>query len=182
MAATKGSRLYPMTSADMPKHLLPVAGIPSILRLIQSLGNFPELVIAISHQDNSTLDALVAETCALKEAAEDTWTLEYKATAQKITVLKLSEDCFGSADGLRQVEAKKIVHPKTRVVVIPGDLVILKGDLNLDDLIRPSNDPACAALLVDVGEADEHGMPLKESAKVCNHLILFPFLLSSSVE
>mmetsp|Transcript_7856 Transcript_7856/g.18930 ORF Transcript_7856/g.18930 Transcript_7856/m.18930 type:complete len:486 (-) Transcript_7856:199-1656(-) len=165
LAGTKGSRLYPMTSADMPKHLLPVAGFPSILRLIQSLGNFPELVIAVNHQDNLTLDTLVKEACTLKEKTEDLWTLEYKETKQKITLLKLSEDCFGSADALRQVEAKNIVHPKTRVVVIPGDLVILKRDLNLDAIVRPSNDSACTTLLVDVGEVDEHGVPLKESAK-----------------
>ena len=168
LAGTKGSRLYPMTSADMPKHLLPVAGFPSILRLIQSLNNFPELVVAISHQDNLTLDALVKEACTLKENTEDAWTLEHKATVQKITLLKLPEDCFGSADALRQVEAKNIIHPKTRVVVIPGDLVILKRDLNLDAIIRPSNGSACTTLLVDVGEVDEHGVPLKESAKVCN--------------
>lgn len=155
-----------MTSADMPKHLLPVAGFPSILRLIQSLSNFPELVIAVNQQDSLTLETLVKEVCTLKDNTEDVWNLEYKATKQKITLLKLSEDCFGSADALRQVEAKHIIHPKTRVVVIPGDLVILKRHLNLDALIRPSNDSACTTLLIDVGEVDEHGVPLKESAKV----------------
>lgn len=172
LAGTKGSRLFPMTSADMPKHLLPVAGIPSILRLIQSLGNFPELVIAVNHEDNLTLAALVKEACTLKDNTEDVWTLEYTSTKQKITLLKLSEECFGSADALRQVEAKKIVHVKTRIVVIPGDLVILKRDINLDALIRPSDDDACTTLLVDVGEVDDNGVPLKESAKVLSHCML----------
>lgn len=179
--------MYPLTSADVPKHLLPVAGIPSIVRLVRSLlgKRFPELVLAIGHADRLTLDALASrEDFALvpKEGEgdgnggdADIWTLEHRATAattttappppRKITVLKLSDDCSGSGDAVRQIEARELVHPKARVVVIPGDLVILKRDLDWDALIRPRDDSACTALLVDVGEVDEHGIPLKESAK-----------------
>ena len=32
LAASRGARLFPMTSSETPKHLLPIAGIPSILR------------------------------------------------------------------------------------------------------------------------------------------------------
>jgi hypothetical protein len=52
------------------------------------------------------------------------------------------------------------------MVVVPGDLVVLKKNINLDALIRSDDESACTALLVDVGEMDEHGVPLKESAKV----------------
>jgi NDP-sugar pyrophosphorylase family protein len=168
LAGTKGSRLFPMTSSsDMPKHLLPVAGVPSILRLIQGLVNFPEIVIAIYNQDTQTLN-VVQQVATLKEesSTDDMWSLQGKANNQKITILKLPEDCFGSVDALRQVEDKNIVHPKTRMVVVPGDLVVLKNNINLDALIRPDDESACTALLVDVGEMDEHGVPLKESAKV----------------
>lgn len=167
LAGTKGSRLFPMTSSsDMPKHLLPVAGVPSILRLIQGLVNFPEIVIAIHNEDTQTLN-VVQQVATLKESsADDMWSLQGKTNNQKITILELSEDCFGSVDALRQVEAKNIVHAQTRMVVVPGDLVVLKKNINLDALIRSDDESACTALLVDVGEMDEHGVPLKESAKV----------------
>jgi GTP:adenosylcobinamide-phosphate guanylyltransferase len=150
----------------MPKHLLPVAGVPSILRLIQGLVNFPEIVIAIHNEDTQTLK-VVQQVATLKESsADDMWSLQGKTNNQKITILELSEDCFGSVDALRQVEAKNIVHAQTRMVVVPGDLVVLKKNINLDALIRSDDESACTALLVDVGEMDEHGVPLKESAKV----------------
>eukprot|EP00980_Cylindrotheca_fusiformis_P006657 scaffold1390_cov138-Cylindrotheca_fusiformis.AAC.60 len=165
LAGTKGSRLFPMTSSsDMPKHLLPVAGIPSILRLVGNLLNFPEIVIAISKEDTKTLD-VIQQVATLKDSSEDMWNLRSKANDQKITILKLSEDCFGSVDALRHIEAKKIVNAQTRMVVMPGDLVFLRKDIDFDALIRPSDDAACTVLLVDVGETDEHGVPLKESAK-----------------
>jgi GTP:adenosylcobinamide-phosphate guanylyltransferase len=154
------------SSSDMPKHLLPVAGVPSILRLIQGLVNFPEIVIAIHNEDTQTLN-VVQQVAALKESStDDMWSLQGKTNNQKITILKLPEDCFGSVNALRQVEAKNIVHTQTRMVVVPGDLVVLKKNINLDALIRPDDESACTALLVDVGEMDEHGVPLKESAKV----------------
>lgn len=180
LAGTKGSRLFPMTSSDTPKHLLPVAGVPSILRLLENLSSFPQIVVVINAEDSQTLSVLqqiatllegnenVQERGEEQSSSGNSWTLEMKNNkSQTITVLKLGGECFGPVDAMRQVEETKVIHESTRIVVFPGDLVMLENVLlDLAALLRPSPDSACTALLVDVGETDEHGVPLKESAKV----------------
>jgi len=203
LASSMGSRLFPMTTKDTPKHLLPIAGIPSIVRLLESLSNFPQIVIAVAEDDTKTLPTLLGNnnsnnnnpshqqhqtstglltlvrgpeeqqstisTASNNNASTATscWEMKSMKPGQRIHVVKLSEDCYGSADVLRIVEDTKLIHPKTRIVVFPGDLVILNKNIGLlEPLIRPfSNDIACTAMLVDVLEQDEHGLPLKESAK-----------------
>ena len=171
LATTKGSRLFPMTSTEMPKHMLPIAGIPCILRLLESLAYLPQIVVAISAEDASTLPLLRSElggndASDTTEEDSNVTVISVKGQSQTVTVVRLSPDCFGTADALREVEETKIVHPSSRLVVVPGDLVFLQKSVNLDSLLRPPSDSDCAVLLVDVGEVDEHGIPLKESAKV----------------
>jgi NDP-sugar pyrophosphorylase family protein len=185
LAASKGSRLFPMTTADIPKHLLPVAGTASILRLLESLSFFSQIVIAIAADDSKTLPTLEQVATILSTPDEQSlprvdndvvdthsempqyWKLESNTVrGQLIYLIKLSEDCFASADGLRQIEETQLIHPSTRIVVFPGDLVLLTKEINLDALIRPPADTACVAVLVDVLEQDEHGQPVKESSKV----------------
>lgn len=111
----------------------------------------------------------------------------------KVTVVPVSEDCAGSAEALKQLElldssnasapsspssGKLLLLPSTsHVVVLPGDLVVLdpKALIQLVDAHRQGNilpsskqhrHSAVTMLLADVGEQDEHGIPLKESAKV----------------
>jgi hypothetical protein len=103
--------------------------------------------------------------------------------SMKITVLPLHENCSGSIEALRKVEEAAIVPSTSNMVVLPGDLVVLEISVlrNLCDTHRqgyqgsPSRTnasadtyipTACSVLLADVGEVDEHGVPLKESAKV----------------
>jgi hypothetical protein len=204
LASSEGSRLFPMTTAEHPKHLLPVAGIPSIVRLLSGegpLSAFSQIVIAIGADDTRTVPVLLGESdnentsgggdddkdITLKRAPVATmlssqqddspcrWKLySNQVKGQTMHVIKLTEDCFGSIDALRQVESTKLIHPKTRMVVFPGDLVFLKStiygntknDNILDALIRPPSNSACVCVVVDVLEQDEHGHPLKESAKV----------------
>lgn len=177
LAASKGSRLFPMTSSEMPKHLLPIAGIPNILRLLEGLAYVPQIVIAVSAEDSVTAPLLQTSlssesssttrpTDAGDDSIDDVTIIPVKGRAQTITVIKLSAECLGPVDALREVEESKLVHPATRLVVIPGDLVLLQKDISLDALMRPPSESDCAVLLVDVGEVDEHGAPLKESAKV----------------
>lgn len=176
LAASKGSRLFPMTSSEMPKHLLPIAGIPNILRLLEGLAYVPQIVIAVSAEDSVTAPLLQTSlssesssttrpTDAGDDSIDDVTIIPVKGRAQTITVIKLSAECLGPVDALREVEESKLVHPATRLVVIPGDLVLLQKDISLDALMRPPSESDCAVLLVDVGEVDEHGAPLKESAK-----------------
>jgi hypothetical protein len=171
-----------------------VAGVPSILRLFEAgpLSAFSQIVISVSSDDTKTISTLLGgdpdekeksheknrgiarliETTDLTSTtvggASQCWHLESKnVKGQKIYVIKLSGDCFGPIDALRQIEKTKTIHPSTRIVVFPGDLVVLKAEnFDLDALIRPSSDSACTVVLVDVLEQDEHGNVLKESAKV----------------
>jgi NDP-sugar pyrophosphorylase family protein len=197
LASSKGSRLFPMTTKDNPKHLLPVAGIPSIVRLLESLSPFSQIVITVAEDDTKTLPTLLGNNSnsntnnpssqqqstglftlvnnnnssnALTNAANKScWELKSETKpGQRIYLVKLSEDCYGSVDVLRIVEETKLIDPETRIVVFPGDLVILKKNTGLlEPLLRPSSaEVACTAMLVDVLEQDEHGLPLKESAKV----------------
>lgn len=187
LASSEGSRLFPMTTKDIPKHLLPLAGIPSIVRLLESLGAFSQIVIAIAEDDTKTLPTLLgtnnntdkAVASLVKGPEEEGQTSLSSSTScwelssqlkkgQRIHLVKLpSQDCYGSIDALRIIEDTKLIHPETRIVVFPGDLVLLKKDAAFwNPLIRPaSEDVACTAVLVDVLEQDEHGLPLKESAK-----------------
>ena len=201
LASSKGSRLFPMTTKDNPKHLLPVAGIPSIVRLLESLSPFSQIVITVAEDDTKTLPTLLGNNSNISSinnnpssqqqstglftlaaannsnnnnastntANKSCWELKSETKpGQRIYLVKLSEDCYGSVDVLRIVEETKLIDPETRIVVFPGDLVILKKNTGLlEPLIRPSStEVACTAMLVDVLEQDEHGLPLKESAKV----------------
>jgi hypothetical protein len=189
-----------MTTADIPKHLLPVAGVPSILRLLEDdgpLSSFSQIVIAISFDDSKTLPTLLGEgeedsrglaTLVRTENADSSasnshacWHLKSKKIkGQKIQLVKLFEDCFCSIDALRQIEETKLIHPATRIVVFPGDLAFLKKQsINLDAMIRTTPDVACTALLVDVLVQDENGNTLEEPAKVS--LFYFSFLLQATV-
>jgi NDP-sugar pyrophosphorylase family protein len=193
---SKGSRLFPMTTTDYPKHLLPVAGIPSILRLFESgsLSSFSQIIISVTSDDTKTVATLLGGesdeneksqqdntnqgvaklirttdlSASANGGATQCWQLESnKVKGQKIYVIKLSGDCFGPIDALRQIEKTETIHPSTRIVVFPGDLVILNNkNVDMDPLIRPSSESACTVVLVDVLEQDEHGHVLKESAKV----------------
>lgn len=128
----------------------------------------PQIVVAISADDSGTLALLESELGADVKIAENSnvTTISVKGRSQTVTVVQLSPNCFGPVDAMREVEALKIVHPSTRLVIVPGDLVFLQKDVNLDPLLHPASAEDCAVLLVDVGEVDEHGSPLKESAKV----------------
>ena len=183
-----------MTTKDIPKHILPVAGIPLIVRLLESLSVFPQIVIAVAGNDTKTLTTLLETkdsagkaVVSLVENSEDHQSMTTSTTAkssingtsywelksemargQKIFIVKLSDDCYGSLDALRVIEGTKLIDPETRIVMFPGDLVILKKNIkSLNALIRPehSKNIGCTAILVDALEQDEHGLPLKESAK-----------------
>lgn len=108
----------------------------------------------------------------------------------KLTLLQLSAPCSGAAGALRQVEAQGIIPPSSHVLVVPGDLVMAlnssqqqplrdfihmhrtgssawrENQQQLDRNQTSSLPPvACSVLLSNVGQVDEHGRPLKESAK-----------------
>ena len=169
LAATTGARLFPMTSAETPKHLLPIAGVPALLRLLQSVAasGFSQCVVSLAHGDSVTLDLLK------RELGEQVGTNVYRfQSTLQVTICILSDDCAGSAEALRQMD--DVIPADSHVVVLPGDLVVFETSVltGLVDAHRQSNLPpttvstSCTILLANVGEQDEHGVPLKESAKV----------------
>eukprot|EP00591_Stephanopyxis_turris_P007127 CAMPEP_0195531802 /NCGR_PEP_ID=MMETSP0794_2-20130614/36353_1 /TAXON_ID=515487 /ORGANISM="Stephanopyxis turris, Strain CCMP 815" /LENGTH=752 /DNA_ID=CAMNT_0040663735 /DNA_START=10 /DNA_END=2265 /DNA_ORIENTATION=+ len=98
----------------------------------------------------------------------------------EVICVALPSDCNGSADALRylaeisrETDGGGYIIPRTsHVMVMPGDLVLEgKGVLGLlADAHRRGGSSghgvsACTMLLSDVGEEDENGLPLKESAK-----------------
>jgi hypothetical protein len=105
-----------------------------------------------------------------------------------------TSDSGGSVDALRHVEATRVISKHSHVAVFPSDLVILNGTSSIQQLVQAhrqrqerqveqqesastdssrihnnnkvfSPSAACTVLLADVGEVDENGIPLKESAK-----------------
>lgn len=166
LAATTGARLFPMTSPATPKHLLPIAGVPTILRLLHSVAasGFQHVIVVLASTDKNTMSLLKQELSSQGDVMFQGKT--------KVTIHVLSEDVAGSAEALRQVN--DAVPEASNLVVLPGDLVVLDTCVltQLVNAHRQSNLPpntmptACTMLLADVGEQDEHGIPLKESSKV----------------
>ena len=167
LAATTGARLFPLTSEDAPKHTLPIAGVPVILRLLQAVAasGFVQCVVALANSDSTTLTLLKEE---LGEQISQ-HVFRFQSTMQ-VTIHILSDECAGSGEALRQIDG--VISSNSHVVVLPGDLLVFETSLftQLVDAHRQSNltsvSTACTMLLADVGEQDEHGVPLKESSKV----------------
>ena len=216
LASSTGSRLFPITSAEsLPKHMMPICGIPVVARLLMTLEacRFQQCVLVLAAEDNVTVSYL--KEFLLKKSEEGNMTtsdnnnnnnnnnnenlagnyqmtattpycvLESETTGMKVTILHADQNSAGSIDSLRKVEEAHIVAETSHMVVVPGDLVVFDTSV-LRDLCdahregyyqkgyfggRTGKDAistACTVLLTDVGEQDEQGVPLKESAKVRN--------------
>ena len=107
------------------------------------------------------------------------------STSMDISIISLDANCGGSADAIRHLSSVGAVPGRSHLVVMAGDLILGSslGDGSplrlLADAHRRGQEPseagacasifsptACTLLLSDVGEEDENGVPLKESAKV----------------
>jgi GTP:adenosylcobinamide-phosphate guanylyltransferase len=180
LAATSGARLFPLTNnASSPKHLLPVGGKPVVLRLLQSLYDtgFTECILALSHEDNDvTVNQLLSQDSHKNlEQVSPGCVFRFRKSLE-ITIHVLSESCAGSAEALREIRASSTTSiGSSHWVVLPGDLIFSDSN-HLSELVdrhrhfynsTSSNEKtACTMLLADTSEQDEHGVPLKESAKV----------------
>ncbi|CAB9512992.1 Translation initiation factor [Seminavis robusta] len=188
LASSAGSRLFPITSNELPKHMMPVGGIPVLSRLLTAIeaSGFQECVVVLARDDPVTMphlkaDLLNNENTNSGSCADDTMTGSYRISSSKpnvvvmesnshmkITILTLQEECEGSIDAVRQVETIGAVPKASNMMVLPGDLVVFDPSVisNICDTHRQEGIPTvCTVLLADVGEQDEHGAPLKESAK-----------------
>ena len=100
-----------------------------------------------------------------------------------ISIVALGANCGGSADAVRHLSSAGAVPTDSHLVVLPGDLVLAsslgdgsslrlladahrRGQQEREGAAASFAPPACTLLLSDVGDEDENGIPLKESAKV----------------
>ena len=229
LACTTGARLFPLTSSvtaqqPLPKHLLPLAGIPALERLLTgALADFSQVFIAIAADDQVTVPTVLEDannnggslwepadttasmtmttttTTTVTTPSPDPTTVTFpqphsvwkpKATSlgnqgafpERVTVVRMPEECPGSAEVLRQLEG--LLPSRAHVLVVPGDLVVTQASTTIAALLHAHRQgqqqqqqhdgmdrsatggpAACTLLLHDVGEQDEQGVPLKESAK-----------------
>lgn len=111
--------------------------------------------------------------------------------SMEVSIISLDSNCGGSADAIRHLSTVGAIPSSSHLVVMPGDLVLGSslgdgGTLRLlADAHRRGQEPsevsttasvfsppACTLLLSDVGDEDENGVPLKESAKVSIYAIM----------
>jgi hypothetical protein len=107
----------------------------------------------------------------------------------KVRVVRLPEDCHGSADALRflsrdvdeetnKEQQQRIIPKSSHLIVLPSDLILEGNLLNkqekkeqciLSTLIQQhrqwTDQSAISMLFTDVGSEDKEGIPLKESSK-----------------
>lgn len=165
LAATIGTRLFPMTSLSAPKHTLPIGGVAGMRRLLRALAaaGFREMVIGIDGEDTATVRVLQQEEGLVEVQQEPHVVLV--SSSVRVTLVRLDE-CPGSMEAWRRIEKSNLVAPTSSIVIVPGDLVVAESSA-LARLVATHRQGAAALtmLLADVGETDEHGVPLKESAK-----------------
>jgi translation initiation factor eIF-2B subunit gamma len=175
-------------STYMPKHMLPIAGRPILHHLVdqcQSSG-LPRIMIAIGAEDDITQDSLVSGLGCTLQKSNSTIISTLTYYNMDIVMVKMPTECSGSADAFRFVDKQGIVPANSHLIVLPSDLVlyghlsssVLNGTNALSSLVdmhrrefRDSKEKggmplAMSMVLSDVGEEDENGVPLKESAKV----------------
>ena len=110
-----------------------------------------------------------------------------------ITLLDLPSTCEGSYDALNHIAKVELTkYPTSHVVVMPSDLILDNCDsMNSNDVLgslvgahRKGNQEtnvAVTMLLSNVGDEDDQGLPLKESAKVRHHY-LFLWNVKSTID
>lgn len=185
-------------SKYMPKHMLPIAGRPNIYHLIEQCvrSGLSSVVIVIGSEDDITQQSLInGLRCDFLNSSYANNTIKaLKYCDMDIALVKLPLECAGSADALRYVKKQGVVPSNSHLIVLPSDLVLyghLSSKIDSDALgslvdmhrreyinskEKAGMPLAMTMLLGDVGDEDEHGIPLKESAKVRNSFSLSSYL------
>jgi dTDP-glucose pyrophosphorylase len=175
-------------STYMPKHMLPIAGRPIIHHLVEQCqsSGLSYIIIAIGAEDDITRQSLVSDLGCTLQKSDNAIIYELKYRTMDIVMVKMQSECSGSADAFRFIEKQGVVPVNSHLILLPSDLVLyghlssskLNGANALSSLVdmhrrefRDSRDKggmplAMSMVLSDVGEEDENGVPLKESAKV----------------
>jgi NDP-sugar pyrophosphorylase family protein len=168
LASSIGTRLYPITTDEpqqqqqqqqqrheinddqsyVPKHMLPIVGIPILLRLLHCIEQcqFTECVIALKHDDTVTRSLFTTTNNTLQ------YTHPYKVVAtpkqprqhnpqqelqdqpslpplivqssqMKITIINYETPCTGTIDALRQLDPY-VPNINSHCVLFPSDLLV----------------------------------------------------------
>jgi translation initiation factor eIF-2B subunit gamma len=149
-AATPGARLFPLTTnaTESPKHLLPVAGISLLTRLIMVLHNagFCRVIVAVSQESRQATWNELKGVEGMREEEHDTTRTSHKphqpsstttTTVVSTSLLRyqqtlhislqaLPQDCAGSAEALRLLAD---IPSNSHILVLPGDLVVMDSSV-----------------------------------------------------
>lgn len=149
LASSVGTRLFPMASDKLPKHMLLVAGVPLLFRLLTALEatGFSEAVIATAANDTVTREAFLQGKGHTYKALSSLSSmvvvvdhhdndddrvhqtpLVLKSATMKVTVVSLPTTCPGTVEALRRVEASGVIPETSHLVVFPGDLLVLDAE------------------------------------------------------
>eukprot|EP00804_Cyclotella_cryptica_P011291 CCRYP_007792-RA/>CCRYP_007792-RA protein AED:0.02 eAED:0.02 QI:109/-1/1/1/-1/1/1/533/587 len=179
LAATSGSRLFPLTSEypnGIPKHLIPssplnssgdAGGLATPLQrlLIKTFeAGFELVVVAIHKEDSKTIPYLADGLCSSKVESMDgvVTDLEFNYVTPKhkkqektlrhmqVRVVRLPEDCHGSADALRFLSGVKNHHRESmddsnneeqqqRFIPLTSHAVVMAADLILEGDLLTEN-------------------------------------------
>jgi NDP-sugar pyrophosphorylase family protein len=148
LASSIGTRLYPMSSDELPKHMLPVVGIPILFRLLQTLEacGFIETVVTLRHDDTVTretflhpMEPLQHSYKVVKSSSSDVGSssphhgkmqalqpLVVMSSQMKVTLVNFASPCSGSIEAIRLADA--YVPSRSHIVVFPGDLIALNAE------------------------------------------------------
>ena len=154
LACSVGTRLFPLTSAvKQPKHILPVAGVPAIQRLLDALEQhvkFQQCVVVIASDDAVTIPLLQQHysirsrsNVKSKETVNEPTVAPGASSATSgrlssaaiiptphnpyftLSVVRLPEDCSGSCRAVNYMESLDYIPSESHLVVFPGDLIVL---------------------------------------------------------
>jgi NDP-sugar pyrophosphorylase family protein len=141
-------RLALVATDTAPEHLLPVAGIPILVRLLTALqaACFAHVVIVLDPKDTATRTTL----SSVKGVSVDKDTNVHQTTDSGVssnvtrlswanmtlTLLTLDTPCGSDGEALRRVEQSNVVASDRHLLVVPGDLVVEATGQPLRELMQ----------------------------------------------
>jgi UDP-3-O-[3-hydroxymyristoyl] glucosamine N-acyltransferase len=144
----------PSDTGILAEHLLPVAGIPILVRLLTALqaAGFVHAVIVLDSKDTSTRTTLsktklngvtvdkdisnVHQNEADSEISSNITRLSWLNMTFCLTLLTLDTPCRSDGEALRCVEESNVVAPDRHLLVVPGDLVVEATGQALRELLQ----------------------------------------------
>jgi NDP-sugar pyrophosphorylase family protein len=153
-AAGDDDRLACLTAPDtLAEHLLPVAGIPILVRLVTALqaAGFADAVIVLDSKDTSTRTTLVSTLHGVTVDKDSGISNVHETEAgsgigsnitrlswlnMTLTLLTLDTPCRSDGEALRRVQESNLIAADRHLLVVPGDLVVPATGRPLRELLH----------------------------------------------